>query len=230
MIAAVLVAAGQGVRMCAGQRKQYMHLQGLPILSRTIEVFDRCGQIDKLVVVVPENDLNFCRREIIGPVNPLTPFILVPGGPCRQDSVYRGLQAIAEAEGIVLIHDGVRPLVSIQLIRACIAGAHTYQACVPVIPVVDTLKRIDTHGNVQRTIPRKSLCMAQTPQAFSLRLIRQVHEHARHSKWLATDDASLVERFGHGVRTITGSRENIKITTAQDLAWAEMISNSNRDI
>ncbi len=221
MIAAILVAAGQGVRMGTDLRKQYIHLVGRPILAHTVQVFDRCAEIDCLKLVVPEQEFDFCCQQILDPINPEKPIQLIPGGASRQDSVYNGLQAIAETQGYVLIHDGVRPLVTAELIEACIAGARQHQACIPALAVVETLKKINAEGIIEQTIDRKSLCMAQTPQVFSISLIKEAHKQARAKKWQATDDAALVEWMGHAVKIIPGLRENIKITTPDDLLWAE---------
>lgn len=221
MIAAIIVAAGQGVRMGTDLRKQYIHLVGRPILARTVQVFDKCAEIDCLKLVVPKQELDFCCQQILDPIKPEKPIQLIPGGPSRQDSVYNGLQAIAETEGYVLIHDGVRPLVSAELIKACLSGARQHQACIPALPVVETLKKINAEGIIKQTIDRKQLCMAQTPQVFSLSLIKEAYNQAHANKWQATDDAALVERMGHSVKIIPGLRENIKITTPDDLLWAE---------
>jgi 2-C-methyl-D-erythritol 4-phosphate cytidylyltransferase len=133
------------------------------------------------------------------------------------------LQHLGDDQGVVLIHDGVRPLVSMDLIHDCIHGALQWGACIPGIPAVDTLKRIDTQGNILGTMPRESIRMAQTPQAFSLPIIRRAHLEARRLGREATDDASLVEALGLPVHVVAGSRENIKITTPEDLAYAEAL-------
>jgi 2-C-methyl-D-erythritol 4-phosphate cytidylyltransferase len=230
MITAVIVAAGQGSRMGADLRKQYMQLAGHPILARTVLVFDRCVQIDRLVLVVPENEIDFCRRRIIDPIHPVKPVMYAAGGSCRQDSVYNGLQAITDPKGVVLIHDGVRPFISAALIEACIAGARRFRACIPALSVFDSLKKVNSEGFIERTISREAIYVAQTPQAFSLRLIKKAHEQARGKKLQATDDATLIERQGHAVWVIPGLRENIKITTPEDLRWAEMIISAHPEM
>ncbi len=221
MIAALIVAAGQGKRMGSAQPKQYLLLAGHPILVRTIQAFDSCAEIEHIYVVVPETDLEFCRQKIVGSASRAKKVSLVKGGDCRQDSVYNGLAVIESKGGIVLIHDGVRPLVSQALIRACIAGARRWEACIPATDVKETLKQVNAQGIVDKTVLRENLQMAQTPQAFQLALIKAAHDQARRQGWLSTDDASLVERMGQTVHVIPGSQENIKITTPEDLAWAE---------
>lgn len=221
MIAALIVAAGQGERMGAARRKQYLALGGRSILSHTLKIFDACGSVDHIVLVVPEDDMDYCRREVIAAAAPHTATFLVAGGQRRQDSVCKGLQALGEEEAIVLIHDGVRPLVATELIEACIQGAQRWGACIPAIEVTDTIKKIDGQGIIEGTVSRKYLRMAQTPQAFKLSLIKEAHRLAGEEDWPVTDDASLVEQMGVAVHVIPGSPTNIKITTPEDLRIAE---------
>ena len=219
MISALIVAAGQGVRMGADHRKQYLPLGGQPILAYSLQAFDACACIERIVLVVPAADMMYCRLLAADLRLRLMP-MLVPGGPERQDSVYNGLQVIG-SEGVVLIHDGVRPLVSAELIQACIDGAQQWGACIPAVEVSDTLKAIDSEGFVERTVSRAQLRMAQTPQAFHLPLILKAHALARQNAWRATDDASLVEQMGAKVHIIPGLAANLKITTPEDLLRAE---------
>lgn len=229
MNAAVIVAAGMGVRMGAGIRKQYLPLQGRPVLCRTLQVFADWRKLDRLVVVLPEEHLDEFRNTLL----PLVRFragqavVLTVGGKTRQASVYQGLQQFeTHAEGIVLVHDGVRPLVSTGLIEACADGARQFGACIPAINVQDTLKRVTEDGRIAETIPRKGVWLAQTPQAFQLPLILAAHSAACLYGWEATDDASLVERYGAPVKIVAGSQANIKITTPEDIALAEFYFSS----
>jgi 2-C-methyl-D-erythritol 4-phosphate cytidylyltransferase len=223
MISALIVAAGQGLRMGSAQRKQYLQLLGIPVLVHTLRAFDLCPDIKSIVLVVPPTEMDFCKKEILSGASLESHVALIAGGRRRQDSVFNGLQHLGDAQGVVLIHDGVRPLVSKALIQNCIQGASQWGACIPGTQAVDTLKRIDPEGNILGTVPRESIRMAQTPQAFSLPIIRRAHLEARRLGREATDDASLVEALGIPVRVITGSRENIKITTPEDLAYAEAL-------
>lgn len=223
MIVALIAAGGLGVRMGTSRRKQFLELGGRPILVHTLEAFDSHPQVDRLVVVVPVTDLNYCRQEIIPGAGLYKPVMLVSGGQHRQESVYNGLQAIRANDAIVLIHDGARPLLTTQLITACIEGAQQWRACIPALPIQDTLKQVDRQGMIERTVSRSTLFRAQTPQAFDLSLIKDAHARARHHGWQATDDAALVERMGVAVRMVEGSWENIKITRPHDLLRAEMI-------
>lgn len=226
MIDALIVAAGKGLRMQAKQRKQYMELAGRPILTRTLLMFDRHSDIDRIFVALPADDIEFCRKTMIKPAGLRKTMLLVAGGNHRQASVLNGLRSIPETDGIVLIHDGVRPLVTHALISACIAGARTWGACIPAIQTLDTLKKVNPHDCIERTVDRERICMAQTPQAFRLAWIRQAHESAVRRGWIATDDASLLERMGTAVHIIDGERSNLKITRPEDLVLAEAIFQS----
>jgi 2-C-methyl-D-erythritol 4-phosphate cytidylyltransferase len=221
MICALIVAAGQGLRMGTPQRKQYLHLGDRPILTRTLQAFDRVERIDQIVLAVAPSEKTYCENEILACANLNKGVVMVEGGAHRQASVFNGLQWLGDAEGIVLIHDGVRPMVTNALIDACIEGALHWDACIPAVPVVDTPKQIGAGGIIVRTLEREHLQMAQTPQAFRLPLIYRAHAEARRFGLKATDDASLVESMGRAVHVVAGLRENIKITTPEDLAWAE---------
>jgi 2-C-methyl-D-erythritol 4-phosphate cytidylyltransferase len=221
MIDALIVAAGKGRRMKTRQPKQFMELAGQPILTRTLKAFDRHPEIDRIIVVLPDFDLADGRASVIAQAALNKEVKLVAGGKQRQTSVMNGLRSIPDKDGIVLIHDGVRPLVTQTLISACIDGARKWGACIPAIEAFDTLKKVSSDGTIERTVPRQRTVMAQTPQAFRLALIRQAHEAAvRHGR-LATDDASLLEQMGAAVHVIAGSRQNLKVTQPEDLSLAE---------
>jgi len=221
MISAIIVAGGKGVRMGKKIRKQYLMLRNLPVLSHTLLPFDECSQVDKMFLVAPEGDIEFCQKTVLSPLSLGKEVTLVPGGAERQESVYNGLLAVSDSSGTVLIHDGVRPFVRPELISHCVRVAEEFGACIPAIPVSDTLKRADDSGNIERTLDRKGIWLAQTPQAFQYGLIMDAHEQARTDGYIGTDDASLVERLGKPVRIINGSSRNIKITTPEDLRLAE---------
>ena len=229
MISALIVAAGRGSRMGSAQRKQYLHLLGLPILVRTLQAFDRCIDIQRILVAVPQSEIDVCKKEIIPAADLNNEVILIAGGKRRQDSVFNGLEFLGPEKGLVLIHDGVRPLVPVALIEACIRGAAQWGACIPAIMPVDTPKQINDLGIITQTVAREHLRMAQTPQAFSLPLIYRAHKKARELDLQATDDASLVEALGIAVHVIDGWRENIKITTPEDLAYAEALLKLRND-
>lgn len=228
---AIIVAGGQGLRMQMPQRKQYLELDGLPVLAHTLKKFVTCPLISDICLVIPSEDHDYCLNSIIQPLSPLKPIRLVSGGNERQQSVFNGLKAIdLKPDDVVLIHDGVRPFVTHQHIKDCIDSAIECGAAILAIPVSDTLKMADDCGMVEKTLDRYRIWAAQTPQAFSFGLIWQAHETAILNNVLGTDDASLVENLGKKVRLVQGSRNNLKITTQEDVLLARnLLRNNNTD-
>ncbi|MFZ0613146.1 MAG: 2-C-methyl-D-erythritol 4-phosphate cytidylyltransferase [Desulfobacterales bacterium] len=220
MVSAVIVAAGFGVRMKSATRKQYLPVAGRPLVVHTLQKFDDSPLIDHMCVVVPPEDLDDCRRLLLSGGHIEKPVTFVAGGRARQQSVYNGLRALDRKEGLVAIHDGARPLVEPSLITACIRAAETSGACTPGIPAEDTIKRVHGAARIAETIDRTDLWLIQTPQVFRYALIMEAHQRAIRDGYAGTDDASLVERLGHPVSLVTGSKSNIKVTTAEDLALA----------
>jgi 2-C-methyl-D-erythritol 4-phosphate cytidylyltransferase len=230
MVAAIIVAAGKGRRMGGDIPKQYLALGREPVIARTLRVFDACPLVDALVWVAPEADLDYCRREILASLNTAKTVLLTAGGERRQASVYKGLLRAAELlqspSDLVAIHDGVRPLVTIEQINACIRAARSSGACILGLPVVDTLKQVDDGGRIIGTSPRKGMWHAQTPQVFRHDLILSAHEQARRRGIDGTDDAQLMEDREVPVSILAGSRNNIKITTSEDLDLARVLVGS----
>ncbi len=224
-LSAVIVAGGKGQRMQADIRKQYLILDGVSILSRTLLAFAEISVIGSIYLVVPEADFDFCTRQVIPCIADKIPVQLVAGGVNRQASVYNGLSAITKPEGIVAIHDGVRPFVPARQTEEAIAIAGREGACILGIPAVDTLKNIDNDGYIASTMQRAGIWQAQTPQVFQYRLIKKAHDHALNQGYTGTDDASLVENDGGRVKMIYGSPYNIKITKPEDLVIAKGILN-----
>lgn len=229
MICAVIVAGGSGMRMKAPVKKQYLILDGVPIVSHTLMAFDRYPDLDRIVLVVPEEDLEFCRANIVAPLSLDHDVQLVAGGRRRQESVLNGLAVLGVSDGTVLIHDGVRPFVRPFLISACLAGVKATGACIPAILATDTLKQVDEKGVIIRTLDRQQIRLAQTPQTFSIGLIRCAHQLAVQRGFAATDDASAAEFSGVRVTVVPGDRDNIKITTPQDLTIARGILDKWRE-
>ena len=230
---ALIVAGGKGVRMGSETKKQFMALGNRSVLSRTLGVFARNNRIDQIILVVPEEDQEFCRQNIINSLESSVPVHLVTGGKSsRQESVYNGLikaRFIAKApeKTMVLIHDGVRPFVSDELIASCLDQAAEKGACIPVIELSDTIKEADLDGRftgkIERTIDRSRFYRAQTPQVFRLDLILDAFDRARATGFTGTDDASLMEHAGFPVHAVRGSLLNIKLTTKDDLVFANFL-------
>lgn len=221
-IFALIPAAGMGKRMGGDSNKQYLLLDGMPILARTVQTFQEADCIDAVYLVSPEQEIPFCRSEVVERYGFTKVRAIVPGGAERQVSVCNGLRAIEgiEPDDLVLIHDGVRPFVSAQMLEEAAAAAKEAGAAVVAVPVKDTVKVV-RDGVITQTPPREELWLAQTPQAFRYGLIRAAHEEAAAAGFLGTDDASLMERQGKPVRVVRGDYRNIKITTPEDMILAE---------
>lgn len=221
--AAVIPAAGAGARMNKALAKQYLPLGGKPILARTLESLANVAIIDEILVALDPKEFEFFRKEIARP-NALKKISrLVGGGPTRQASVHNALKEIRENIDIVLIHDAVRPFIEEETVMEVIAQAAAHGAAAAAVPATDTIKRSDSGGFINGTVPRDGLWTVQTPQAFSRGLISGAHARAEKDGFKGTDDASLVERLGHRVKIVEGSRWNLKITAAEDLVVAEGI-------
>ena len=222
-IAAIIVAAGMGVRMGTAQKKQYTMLGKRPVLAHSLSAFDTCDAIEEVFLVIPEGDQDFCRQEILDPLKLHKPVHMVSGGVSRQESVFNGLKATEGRFDVVAIHDGVRPLVKTDRISKCIETAERYGACILAVSASDTVKIVDNDDCVQKTLKRPAIRMAQTPQAFRFKDIMGAHLAAEKEDYMGTDDAELVERRGGAVKIIPGERSNIKITTPEDLRIAEAL-------
>ena len=211
-------------------RKQYLKVAGHRILALTLQVFASCKWIGNIILVVPREDFAFCETEILLEMGDAEKVTLAPGGKERQASVYNGLLALKDTDGVVLIHDGVRPFIDHDLIKALITSAEADGACIPGIRACETLKKVNDSSFIEKTVNRDGIFFAQTPQAFRFHLIQKAHAAARTEGVSGTDDASLVERLGLPVRMISGSRQNIKITTKEDLRIAAaLIREENSD-
>lgn len=219
--AAIIVAGGSGQRMSPDRPKQYLSLAGIPILARTLITFDRTPSVGSIIVVVPHGDTDYVTGRIVNRYHIDKVRHIQTGGDKRQDSVRNGLMMIGEGEDIVLIHDGVRPLVTQGLIERSIQEAARSGAVIPVVPPSDTVKVIDETGCIKSTPDRNRLRLVQTPQAFRREIILDAYERAYQEGFYGTDDASLVERMGVPVTVIPGSPYNIKITTPEDLILGE---------
>jgi 2-C-methyl-D-erythritol 4-phosphate cytidylyltransferase len=219
---AIIPAAGIGARMRAERAKQMIELGGAPLLIHTLRRFEACDAIDRIVLVL-QPDLTTEALALISKHNIKKIARVVGGGAERQDSVYRGLQVIKEEEaGIIVVHDAVRPFVRPEEIRVVIERAAVTGAAIMAMGAIDTIKQVKS-GRVQRTIDRRRIYHAQTPQAFRYSVIREAYERAYADGFTATDDSQLVERIRHRVSVVEGSPINIKITRPFDLKVAEAI-------
>lgn len=220
---ALIPAAGIGKRMGASINKQYLQLNGMPILARTISVFEKSPLIDSIYLIIPVEEIPYCRKHVVEASGFKKIAAIVPGGAERQSSVMNGLNAMQKhvsENDIVLIHDGVRPLVTEKMLRESIEAARVHDGTVVAVPVKDTIKTV--HNDiVTATLHRESLWHIQTPQTFRFGTIFSAYQSALTNGFSGTDDASMVEQNGGKVHVISGDYRNIKITTPDDLILAE---------
>lgn len=224
-VSVVVAAAGLGKRMKANINKQFLLLDGKPIVAHTIAQFEQNEMVDEIIVVAKEEELEYCTHEVVEKYGFKKVKSVTEGGNERQESVYNGLKQCNSKTKIVLIHDGVRPFITMREIDHIIEQTSTYGACVTGVRVKDTIKVVDSNGIITETPDRATLWAVHTPQSFSYSLILDAHEHAVREGFQGTDDSSLVENLGRQVKMIEGSYDNIKITTPEDLFVAESILN-----
>ena len=206
--------------MGAGRPKAFLGLAGQPLLLTAALVFERAPSVGALVAVVPADEIDEARG-LLAPLRKLR--AVVAGGRRRQDSVIEGLKQAPDGfDGIVLVHDAARPLVEVSLVEAVVAAAVNSGAALPVLALVDTIKRV-RDGRVVETLDRSELGAAQTPQGFRMALLVEAYEAAFRDRVTLTDEAMAVERIGRPVTAVPGSARNRKITTPDDLAWAESV-------
>lgn len=225
--AVILLAAGSGKRMHAGQNKLFLPLAGKPVLERTVAAFQQCDMVDGIVIVAKERELSQVQMML-----PRTRFDKIiaytVGGAERQDSVLCGLYALKAQDvcyDTVLIHDGARPFVTNTLIHDLLANLSPGCGSIAGVPAKDTIKRVADTGLVAETLVRNELWNIQTPQCFYTDEILYCYECAQRERYTGTDDASLAERYGLSVRVVLAYYENIKLTTPEDLDVAEVFWN-----
>ncbi len=221
-VTAIIAAAGQGLRMANSTRKQYLFLEKVPVLARSLNIFLESEQVSEVIAVIPAAD-KAAVQNLLQPFCPIERIRLVEGGATRQESVNRGLEAIKSRPDLVCIHDAARPLLSKELLASLLQAAQKWGAAIPVLPLADTVKKIDRDGLVLSTPERESLRQVQTPQVFKIDLITRAYSNASQNQIEATDDASLVEALKEPVVTVPGEVKNLKITSPLDLALAALL-------
>lgn len=222
---AIILAAGQGKRMKTKVQKQFLMLQGKPLLYYSLACFQKSDEIQEIVVVTGKESIDYCRSEIIEKYGFTKVKSIAEGGKERYDSVYAGLEACSADTDYVFIHDGARPFVTEDIIKRTKEVAVTYQACIAGMPSKDTVKIIDENNMVSATPERSRVWSVQTPQVFLYSLIKEAHDTARSVSMRGiTDDAMVVEQYKNTpVHIVEGAYENIKITTPEDILVAEKI-------
>src|SRR5690606_11311127 len=217
----IIVAGGSGTRMNAKVPKQFLTLNGLPILMHTIKAFHTYENGMKIILALPEQDISYWEQHCLKHDFTI-PITILKGGAIRFESVRNGLNHIEERYGIVAVHDGVRPLVSQELIHASFSTAIQKGNAVAAIALKDSVRKVTAEGN--EAVDRAAYRLVQTPQVFSLPLIKNAYKMAKHANY--TDDATVVEASGHPIQLIEGEGSNIKITTPEDLLVAEYLLKS----
>ena len=218
----IIVAGGKGLRMGSDIPKQFLPIGGKPVLMRTLERFREYDKDLQIILVLPEAQQDYW-RELCKEYGFLVEYQLANGGKTRFHSVQNGLALIPDdAEGVVGVHDGVRPFPSIDVIRNCYTTAREKKAVIPVIPVVETVRHLLVHSKDKSiTVPRDEYRLEQTPQTFEIQLLKAANRQPYNDGF--TDDASVVESYGHEITLVEGNRENIKITTPYDMKIAEVL-------
>ncbi|MDU5106423.1 MULTISPECIES: 2-C-methyl-D-erythritol 4-phosphate cytidylyltransferase [unclassified Clostridium] len=221
MISAIILAGGKGKRMGANISKQYIELKGKPILYYTIKRFSESKDIDRIILVLPKDEIDYCKEEVLDKYS-LKVDLIVEGGKERQDSVINALDKLVDDE-IVLIHDGARPFVSQRIIDEGIKYARLYGAAAPGVMPKDTIKIKDDNNFSLSTPDRNTLVAIQTPQVFKLNIIKDCHKRVKEENIKVTDDTMVVEEYGNEVYLYEGDYTNIKVTTPEDLILAEKL-------
>ena len=215
----IIVAGGKGLRMGSDIPKQFLPIGGKPVLMRTLERFREYSPTLQIILVLPQAQQEYW-NQLCKDYDFKVEYVLADGGETRFHSVQNGLAKIPDdSEGVVGIHDGVRPFPSIDVIRNCYETARTAKAVIPVIPIVETVRHLQGENSV--TVPRNDFRLVQTPQCFDIQLLKAANKQPYCDNF--TDDASVVEAFGFSITLAEGNRENIKITTPYDLKIAEVL-------
>lgn len=221
MISAIILAGGKGTRMGANISKQYIKLKGKPILYYTIKRFSESKDIDKIILVLPKDEIDYCKEKVLDKYS-LHVDLIVQGGKERQDSVMNALNELIDEE-IVLIHDGARPFVSQRIIDEGIKYARLYGASAPGVMPKDTIKIKGDNNFALSTPDRNTLVAIQTPQVFKFGIIKECHKKVKEEDIKVTDDTMVVETYGNKVYLYEGDYTNIKVTTPEDLILAEKL-------
>ncbi len=221
----VIAAAGTGSRMKSRINKQYMLLNSRPILSYSLDVFEKYEAVDEIVIVAHPREIEYCEREIVNKFGYRKVKKVIPGGKQRQDSVWAGLLQLNQDTDYVAVHDGARPLLTLALLDDLIKEAEEWGAAIPGVYVKDTLKMVDRDGFVGNTLDRSSTVFIQTPQVFRFKEIYQAYEMALEEGFKSTDDAALFEKYIGRVKVVPGNYNNLKITTPEDLIIVETLLN-----
>jgi len=221
--AALIPAAGRGLRIGGSVPKQYLALGGQPIILHALRILQASPVIDEIILAVPQSDTDYCLTQIVTPHHFTKVEKIVPGGQERQDSVRHALEVVHEDVDVVLVHDAVRPFLTERMVEEVVSRARVKGAAIIALPMKDTVKQVGADHVIERTVDRRPLWLAQTPQAFRRDWLLVAHRKAHGEGVSATDDAYLVEWCGHPVSVVEGSEDNIKVTRPEDMIIGEAI-------
>lgn len=219
---AIIVAAGSGKRVGGSLPKQFHQVAGRPILFYTVTKFEKCSLIDEIIIVGESSWLDFISEDVVQRFEFQKVTAVVAGGKERQDSVYCGIQSVNRSADMIAVHDAVRPFVSVEKIEEAIRACQRHGAAILAVSPKDTIKQ-ERDGFVEKTPDRNQLWCVQTPQVFSVELLKTAYEQVMKQGLVLTDDAAVVERAGHKVKIVSGNEKNIKITVPLDLKIAELL-------
>lgn len=222
-VTALVPAAGRGLRMGGTVAKQFLALGGQPLLLHSLRVLQSSLAVQEIILAVPESERQYCLDQIVTPYGISKVSKVVSGGEQRQDSVRHALAEVGTETEIVLIHDAVRPFLTTEMIEQVVRQAALHGAAIVALPMKDTVKQVRQDGVIERTVDRRPLWLAQTPQAFRRDWLEEAHHKAQLNNIHATDDAHLVELLGRSVVVVEGSGDNIKVTRPEDLGIGEAI-------
>lgn len=222
MVTAIFPAAGASRRMGSVVNKNLLPLANEPILIRTLKIFSQVERVNFLIVIVAAHEVETVEQLLRG-CDGLKSWRVTIGGSERQFSIANGLKLLPDDAETILVHDAARPLITVQTINNVIDAAEKFGGAIAAVPAKDTIKFVDAEGFVRHTPPRSELVAVQTPQGFRREILLQAYNRAAQEKFLGTDDASLVERLGTRIKIVTGSYDNIKLTTPEDIIIAETL-------
>ncbi|UVT16875.1 MAG: 2-C-methyl-D-erythritol 4-phosphate cytidylyltransferase [Nitrospira sp.] len=226
--AALVPAAGRGLRMGGPVPKQFLSLGGEPLILHSLRVLQASSAIDEIILAVPATEMDYCLTQIVAQHHFTKVTKVVPGGKERQDSVRHALEEVHDDVAVVLVHDAVRPFLTERMVEEVVRKARAKGAAIIALPMKDTVKQVGMDHVIKRTLDRETLWLAQTPQAFRRDWLLAAHRKAHGEGVRATDDAYLMEWCGYPVSVVEGSGENIKVTRPEDMAIGEAILSSRR--
>ncbi len=226
--AAVVPAAGRGLRMGGPIPKQFLSLGGHPLIIHSLRLLQSSAAVDEIVLAVPSSEIDYCLTQIVAAHHFTKVTKVIPGGAERQDSVRHALEAVADDVDVVLVHDAVRPFLTERMVEDVVSAARATGAAIVALPMKDTVKQVGPDRVIERTLDRQGLWLAQTPQAFRRDRLLAAHRKAHTEGVHATDDAFLIEWFGYPVAVVEGSGDNIKVTRPEDMIIGEAILAARR--